>query len=87
MVRPKLMLVEWVDSAQPVSAWHLLEDAPGVEVVECASVGWLVGESKQVLMLAPNLGDIQSGGSAQASGFIRIPKAAVTRKVELREAG
>ena len=83
--RSKLMLVEWVDSAQPLSAWCYLSDAPPLEVVECVSVGWLVGESKSVLMLAPNIGDIQSGGTAQASGFIRIPKAAVTRKVELHE--
>jgi len=49
------------------------------------SVGWAVGETEAVLMLAPNLGDIESGGSAQASGFIRIPKSAVTRRVELIE--
>ena len=36
-------------------------------------------------MLAPNLGDIESGGSAQASGFIRIPKCAVTRRITLVE--
>ena len=36
-------------------------------------------------MLAPNLGDIESGGSAQASGFIRIPKCAVTRRIKLVE--
>ena len=34
-------------------------------------------------MLAPNLGDIKGGGSAQASAYIRIPKSAVTRRVEL----
>ena len=43
----------------------------------------MVGETDEVLMLAPNLGDIESGGSGQASGFIRIPKSAVTRRVEL----
>ena len=45
----------------------------------------LVGETDEVLMLAPNLGDIESGGSAQASGFIRIPKCAVTRRIKLVE--
>ena len=49
------------------------------------SVGWSVGETDEVLMLAPNLGDIESGGSAQGSGFIRIPKSAVTRRVVLIE--
>ncbi len=77
------ILVEWTDSAQPIAAWMFLENKPGLEIVECVSVGWPVGETDEVLMLAPNLGDIESGGSAQASGFIRIPKSAVTRRVEL----
>lgn len=81
----KLVLVEWVDSTQPVPSWHYLSSPPPLEVVECVSVGWLIGKRKGVLMLAPNLGDIQGGGTAQASGFIRIPTAAVTRLAELVE--
>ena len=48
-------------------------------------MGWSVGETDEVLMLPPNLGDIKRGGSAQASEFIRIPKSTVTRRVELIE--
>ena len=77
------ILVEWIDSAQPISAWMFLESKPRLEIIQCVSVGWVVGETDDVLMLAPNLGDIESGGSGQASGFIRIPKSAVTRRVEL----
>ena len=79
------ILVEWIDSAQPISAWMFLENKPSLEIIQCVSVGWLVGETDDVLMLAPNLGDIESGGSGQASGFIRIPKSALTRRVELIE--
>ena len=79
------ILVEWTDSAQPIAAWMFLENKPRLEVIECMSVGWSVGETDEVLMLAPNLGDIESGGSAQASGFIRIPKSAVTRRIQLIE--
>jgi hypothetical protein len=82
---PKLVMIEWLDSAQPAPGWKFLEDAPALEVIQCVSVGWLVGESKTVKMLAPNIGNVQSGGSAQGSGFIRIPTAAVTRQVELKE--
>ena len=77
------ILVEWIDSAQPISAWMFMENKPSLEIIQCVSVGWVVGETDEVLMLAPNLGDIESGGSGQASGFIRIPKSAVTRRVEL----
>lgn len=78
------MLVEWVDSAQPLPGWRFLEDAPEMEIVECCSVGWVVGETEGVLMLAPNLGD-RNSKLPQASGFIRIPKQAITRKVSLVE--
>jgi hypothetical protein len=79
------ILVEWTDSAQPIAAWMFLAKKPSLEIIECVSVGWVVGETDEVLMLAPNLGDIESGGSAQASGFIRIPKSAVTRRIKLIE--
>ena len=79
------ILVEWIDSAQPIGAWMFLENMPRMEVIECVSVGWLVAETDEVLMLAPNLGDVKGEGSAQASGFIRIVKAAVTRRIALVE--
>lgn len=81
------ILVEWLDSMQPVSAWMFLSDKPNLEVFQCVSAGWLVGETDEMLMLAPNLGNTESEGCGQASGFIRIPKLAVTRRVELVEDG
>lgn len=84
---PKLVLIEWLDSAQPEPAWRHLDNLPNLDVIHCVSVGWLVGESKGVKMLAPNIGDFDSGANAQASGFIRIPSAAVTRMVTLVEKG
>jgi hypothetical protein len=79
------VLIEWVDSTQPVSSWKYLSDAPDLEIVECASVGWVIQENESVLMLAPNLGDYKSGDGAQGSGFIRIPKASITRQTQLEE--
>ncbi len=80
-----LVLVEWVDSTQPISNWKYLNDAPTLEVVECVSVGWMVGKNDSVIMLAPNIGDFKFGEGAQGSGFIRIPQAAITRMVNLEE--
>lgn len=81
----KLVQVEWEDSAQPVSGWHYLEDAPPLESVVCKSVGWIIADNDRVIMLAPNLGDYKSGDGAQGSGFMRIPKRAVTMVSELQE--
>ena len=82
--RPHLVLLEWVDSAQPMPAWRFLDDLPPLEVVHCFSVGWLVAEDKGVKILAPNIGK-EAGGVSQASGFIRIPAASVVRQVRLFE--
>lgn len=84
-MRNKLVLIEWLDSIQPVSAWHYLDSPPSMEVIHCYSVGWVIKKTKEVIMLAPNIGDVKSGGSQQGSGFIRIPVAAIKRKVELVE--
>lgn len=82
---PPLVLIEWLDSAQPLPGWRHLDDLPELEAVRCLSVGWLVAESDGVKMLAPNLGDVDSSGNAQASGFMRIPSVAITRQVPLVE--
>ena len=81
---PKLVLIEWVDSAQPVPGWCFIDQAPELKIIKCASVGWLVGEGDGVKMLAPNVGDLDSD-EKQASGFIRIPTQAITREVLLSE--
>ena len=86
MTNYPLVLIEWVDNAQPVAAWAYLSDAPSIEAIHCKSVGWLVGETDSVKMLAPNLGNLQDPESAQGSGFMRIPTACVTKETTLVEA-
>ncbi|WP_086931633.1 hypothetical protein [Agarilytica rhodophyticola] len=76
MKNPKLIKVKWIDSAQPVPSWSFLEDMPDMEAINCESVGWLVAESDDVIMLAPNIANVGSE-SAQGSGFMRIPKCAI----------
>jgi len=51
-----LVLIEWLYSARPDPAWRHLDDLPELKVIRCVSVGWLVGDSAEVTMLAPNVG-------------------------------
>jgi len=81
----KLVLIEWVDSSQPLPNWAHLASLPSAVPIECVSVGWLLHDDKQVKMLAPNMGDMKSGGNEQAMGIINIPTAAVKRVVKLQE--
>lgn len=81
----KLVLIEWVDSSQPLPNWVHLDSLPDANPIECASVGWLVHDDKKVKMLAPNMGDMDSESNIQAVGIIRIPTGAVKRIVKLEE--
>jgi hypothetical protein len=71
-----LVLVEWEDSARPISEWQWADEYQMPEIVSCVSVGYLIAKTKQAIALAPNLGDVSSARS-QASGIIRIPRRAV----------
>ena len=52
------MLVEWEDSARPISAWQWIEDYDVPKIVSCLSVGYVIAETDDAIALAPNLGDI-----------------------------
>lgn len=84
--RYPLVLVEWDDSARPNPAWVHVTDLPKPKVIGCLSVGWVIQETRRVLVLAPNIGDAHSKGNGQVCGYIRIPVAAITRRAELTEA-
>ena len=79
-----LILVEWIDSIQPCSEWSYLTALPEVGVATCQSVGWLVSETEDTVMLAPNLARLLSDEDvSQGSGFFRIPKVAIIKQIEL----
>jgi hypothetical protein len=73
-----LVVVEWEDSAQPISAWQWVDDYREPEILKCLSVGYLITETDTAIALAPNLGDV-TREKAQACGIIRIPQRAITR--------
>ncbi len=75
MRSPKLVMIEWEDSAQPVAAWTHLHDLD-VSIVRITSVGWLVRDTKKLKALAPN---ISRDGTPQVSGVITIPTRCVIR--------
>jgi hypothetical protein len=77
---PPLVLIEWLDSGQPVPGWQWLETIEPRRPHLCVSVGFLVQDDASAKVLAPNLG--ASNGADdwdQASGVITIPASAVQR--------
>lgn len=81
-----LVLIEWEDSAQPISGWAWLESFDSFEVVRCQSVGWLIHDGADVKALAQNLGNLGQEDSAQVSGVIRIPARCIVAIRPLKEA-
>ena len=82
-----LVIVEWVDSSQPQANWSFLDELPELQVVECASVGWLVHQSADVIGLAPNMGNTRADqDSVQTSGLMTIPTRCVLKITCLDEA-
>lgn len=80
-----LVMIEWVDSAQPQSSWKFLEDVGTPESIRCVSVGWLVSDGEENKSVAPNMGDVNSPDSMQVSGVITIPVCSIVKITPLRE--
>jgi len=85
---PALVLIEWLDSGQPVPSWQWLEHIEPRRPHLCVSVGFLMQDDAEAKVLAPNLG-ASNGASEwdQASGVITIPASAVQRMVRLDPGG
>jgi hypothetical protein len=76
-----LVMIEWVDSAQPISSWQWIDEMPEPSLTICRSVGWLVYDGEDVKSVAPNLS--VSDDNAQVSGVIRIPTRCIIRIAQL----
>lgn len=77
----RLVLVEWLDSRQPVPAWRYIGDVPEPEPVKAATVGWLLrdGDTLQVAQ------SIAADAQPQCSGVMEIPRACVLQVSSLTE--
>jgi hypothetical protein len=78
----KLVLVEWQDSRQPSGGWRWADEYEEPEPVLCLTVGWLLRETDDALLVVQNLGDV-SGERFQASGATEIARRQVVRIGEL----
>ena len=81
MISSKLMYIEWLDSYDNGHNWELLRTMPKPAEMICASVGWIVKESRKYVIVAPHISDITNKKSlGTVSGCLTIPKAAIVKK-------
>lgn len=80
-----LVIVRWEDSAQPVARWQHLAEMDMPEVVECATVGWLIRDDDKVKVVAQSMGGINTDDNIQTSGVMAIPARCVISIERLQE--
>ena len=78
----RLVAVEWVDSYGCGSVWSELPDTAPAH--HCYSVGWLVRQSDDVVVIVPHLSPPHAdiGAEEQGCGDMTIPRVAI---VEMRD--
>lgn len=78
----KLILVEWIDSHSAAASWQPLDElAVSVEPVRCRSVGWLVAETAEALLIVPHIsGEQNESVRPYGKGDIAIPVRAILRR-------
>ena len=83
---PLLSLVEWADSRQPTGQWSRIGELQW-ESCRCYSVGFVVQDDDDVIVLATNVADIEQAtgviGIPRASMVIVIPRAAVLKQTAI----
>jgi hypothetical protein len=81
-----LVIIRWEDSAQPIPCWQHLSDLSPPDIVECATVGWLLRDDDAVKVVAQSIGGINADDNIQASGVMAIPTRCVISIEHLEEA-
>ena len=89
MDRCPLVMIEWVDSLQPIARWQYLRNFGEPSVSLCLSVGWLIHDGEDVKALTPNFGHTNDEHSLQISGVIQVPASCVVKitDTKVRDAG
>jgi hypothetical protein len=75
------VLITWEDHFVGDSSWHNV-DSVSIEPQLCTSVGWIVREDKEHIVLMPHLSPVRGNGQS-GFGELTIVRAAIRAKVSL----
>lgn len=74
----KLLYIEWSDTANDGGDWIDFKRAVR-EVEHCQSVGWILEEDDEKLVIVPNISE-----DKQCFGSVIIPKGCITKRKVLK---
>lgn len=84
-VEPRLMLVHWIDSMGAGGGWEDMADVLDLgqksERFKCVTVGFLIGENDEGVMLAQNL----SADHETVAGWHYVPRPMIVQMFSLHE--
>jgi len=86
MLNEKIELIKWVDSFGCAAQWGSLpEQGEPIPVVPCFSVGFVVAEDNNTVVLVPHMHDENEQAEAVKSGMgdLAIPKCSILERREL----
>ena len=76
-----VVMIEWLDSTQPVAEWRRLSDYEGLSPVHCFTVGFLIEDNQLHKVVALSMAELAD--NPQAAGVCCIPSSAVLAMTEL----
>lgn len=74
-------LIEWVDAFGAPAGWEF-EDELDPAVTRVSSVGYVIRETDEFVMLAPHVSSPGEGRRRQLAGHIAIPKRQIVARFE-----
>jgi hypothetical protein len=78
----QMVLVEWLDSRQPTRGWQFLEDMKMPKSCRCLSVGWLLDEDADRVVIAAHRNDQDQDD--QVMGIMVIPSGSIKKMTPLK---
>ena len=80
-----LVVVAWVDSLGCSSSWEPVQDDAKCVLSTCRSVGWLVYDGPEGVVLVPHVAVVEGYQNDQGVGDMAIPRPAILSMVALQE--
>lgn len=80
----KIYLIEWVDSYSINEGWELIKDMDNIELMKCQSIGYILKENEDMLLIAPHISDVDNKESLGSfRGGLIIPIISILKREEL----
>lgn len=67
-----LLYVEWIDASTTGAAWSDVSDLKDVAPAYCRSVGWLIAEGPEHIVLAASIGDDEEDAVGNDISILKV---------------